>query len=349
MYNKSIAEKKKYINVKKIRNDKNEFIAIDKDTGEVLPEFLDDNKKFPIKKLNSIFLVESYKRLNNAKSYKVEQCGTYLEYKYYILNKKRKLNQANFCKVRLCPMCSWRRSLKIFGQVSKVMDQALQEKDYRFIFLTLTCRNVEGVELSTSIDNLFKAYNLLTKRKVFKQSVNGWFRALEVTHNMKNDTYHPHFHVVLMVNKSYFNNTNCYITQKDWTNLWQDSLKVDYTPIVDVRAFKTSTKLQTSKSVAETAKYAVKDSDLIVRDDDGGVDEEMTDRTVGVLDESLANRRLTAFGGELRRIHKTLNLDDPLDGDLVNTDNEENLREDLDFIIERYCWNIGYSNYIRVN
>ena len=348
MYNKSIAEKKKYINVKKIRNSDNEIVGINKDTGEVLPEFLDDNKKFPIKKLNSIFLVESYKRLNNPKSYKVEQCGTYLEYKYYILNKRRKLNQANFCKVRLCPMCSWRRSLKIFGQVSKVMDHALEEKDYRFIFLTLTCRNVEGDKLSKTIDDLFKAYNLLTKRKAFKQSVNGWFRALEVTHNIKNDTYHPHFHVVLMVNKSYFKKPSIYITQQDWTSLWQDCLQSDYTPIVDVRAFKTSTKLQTSKSVSETAKYAVKDSDLIVRDDDGGVDEEMTDRTVGVLDESLANRRLTAFGGELRRIHKTLNLDDAVDGDLINTDNSEELRDDLEFVIERYSWNIGYSNYVKV-
>ena len=62
----------------------------------------------------------------------------------------------------------------------------------------------------------------------------------------------------------------------------------------------------------------------------------------------MANRRLTAFGGILKEYHKKLNLDDAEDGDLVNTDNEE-LREDLEYIIERYSWNIGYKQYLRVD
>ena len=384
MFNKSIAENKNYINIKKLKNSDGEIIGIDKSTGEVLPEFLDDNKKFPLKKMFSLYLVESYKRLNNPKAYRVAECGTFLEYKYYLKHKQRKLNQANFCKVRLCPMCSWRRSLKIFGQVSKVMDHALEKQDYRFIFLTLTCKNVEGSELSNTIDSLFKAYKKLSERKIFKQSIKGWFRGLEINYDgyefitkdmyygnpdkkMKSrkryydsigikigdrnpnfDQYHPHFHVVLMVNKSYFNDRNYYISQDNWTSLWKSCLKVDYTPIVHVRAFKTGSKSETSKSVAESAKYTVKDSDLIVMNDNGEVNEIITDKTVEVLDDALANRRLTAFGGELRRIHKLLNLDDSIEGDLINTDNEEELRNDLEFIIERYSWNVGYSNYVKV-
>lgn len=348
LYKKSISEKKKYINIKKVKNSDGEIISIDKDTGEILPTLLDDNKNFPQKKMLSIYLAESYKRLNNAKSYRIAECGTFLEYKYFVKDKKRKLNQANFCKCRLCPMCAWRRSLKIFGQVSKVMDHALEKQDYRFIFLTLTCKNVEGLDLSSTIDNLFSAYNLLTKRKAFKQSIKGWFRGLEVTHNIEKDTYHPHFHVVLMVNKSYFNKAEIYISQEDWTSLWKSCLNVDYSPIVDVRAFKTSSKLQTSKSVAETAKYTVKDTDLIIKDNHGDIDEEMTDKTVEILDEALANRRLTAFGGELKKIHKLLNLDDDIEVDLINTDNDEDIRYDLEFIIEQYSWNLGYSNYIKI-
>ena len=243
-------------------------------------------------------------------------------------------------------MCSWRRSKKIYGQVSKVMDKALEEKEYRFIFLTLTCKNVEGKELSETIDNLFKAYNLMTKRKVFKQAVKGWFRGLEVTHNLDEtsesyDTYHPHFHIILMVNKSYFSDPKYYLSQAQWTSLWQDCLGVDYTPIVDVRAFKTNTKKHISKSVAESAKYTVKDNDYLIPSD-----LEMTDNAVAILDYALANRRLVAFGGDLRKIHKELNLDDAENGDLVNTDNEE-LREDLEYVIERYHWHVGYKQYLR--
>ncbi|MBU5678244.1 protein rep, partial [Alkaliphilus sp. MSJ-5] len=227
------------------------------------------------------------------------------------------------------------------------------QKDYRFIFLTLTCKNVYGENLSDQLDELFKAFNLLTKRKTVKQAVKGWFRALEVTHNLDEaskdyDTFHPHFHIILMVNKSYFNKPELYISQEKWTSLWKSCLKVDYTPIIDVRAFKTGKSSHVSKSVAESAKYAVKSNDFIIRDKDGVIDEEMTDDSVFILDKALANRRLVAFGGELKEIHKLLNLDDTENGDLINTDNEE-LREDLDYIIERYKWHIGYKQYYKID
>ena len=63
-------------------------------------------------KLKTLELAESYKRLGMKKSYRVAECGTYLEYKRFFEDNSRKLHQANFCKVRLCPMCSWRRSRK---------------------------------------------------------------------------------------------------------------------------------------------------------------------------------------------------------------------------------------------
>ena len=306
------------------------------------------------KKLNTLDLAESYKRLGYInKHYRVKDCGTFLEFRRY-QNQSLKLNQANFCKVRLCPMCSWRRSLKIYGQVSKVMDHAVNLYDYVFIFLTLTCRNVSGEELSNTIDNLFHAFNLLTKRKKFKQSIKGYFRALEITHNLdKNslyyDTYHPHFHIVLAVNKSYFDGGKNYISQMEWTSLWKSCLKVDYTPIVDVRRFKDTNGKGISKSIAETAKYTVKDTDYIVKDELNNIDEVMTDSAVLILDKAMAYRRLTAFGGTLKFIHKELNLDDAEDGDLVNTDSDDDIRDDLEYIIERYFWNIGYKQYYKVD
>jgi len=298
------------------------------------------------KKMSTVLLSESYQRLGFKKAYRVIDCGTYLEFKK-LSDGTKKLYRANFCKVRLCPMCSWRRSRKIYGQVSKVMDKALEEREYRFIFLTLTCKNVEGKELSETIDNLFHAFKKLSERKIFKQAVKGWFRGLEVTHNLDKtsenyDTYHPHFHIILMVNKSYFSDPKYYLSQRQWTSLWQDCLGVDYTPIVDVRTFRTGTKDHLAKSLAESAKYAVKDNDYLVPDD-----LEMTDDAVMILDYALANRRLIAFGGELRRIHKELNLDDAENGDLVNTHDEE-IREDLEYIIEHYRWHIGYRQYVKM-
>ena len=329
-----------------IKTDKSKKVLVDvNDKGKVVD--------WQTKKLNTLDLAESYRRLGyENKYYRVKDCGTFLEFRRY-QDQSLKLNQANFCKVRLCPMCSWRRSLKIYGQVSKVMDFISENGDYDFIFLTLTCRNVLGEDLSGTIDTLFNSFKKMTKRKRFKQSVKGYFRALEVTHNLDYasdwfDTYHPHFHMILVVNKSYFNSRD-YISQSEWTEIWKSCLKVNYNPIVYVTRFKDTGGRGIEKSIAETAKYTVTSDDYIVRDDiTMEIVETMTDDAVYILDKALSYRRLTAYGGILKDIHKELNLDDPEDGDLINTDNEE-IREDLDYIIERYHWNIGYKQYLKVD
>jgi len=309
------------------------------------------------KKLKTIELADSYRRLGepfNNKSIRVRDCGTFLEFKRFIDDNTLRLNQANFCKVRLCPMCSWRRSLKIYGQVSKIMDEVVKNEDLEFLFLTLTTRNCEGKDLSSTIDNIFDGFRKLTRRKKFKESIKGHFRALEVTHNLNVysdwfDTYHPHLHIILVVNKSYFDNPRRYITQSEWTNMWQKSLKADYIPIVDIRKVKDVKGNGIEKTIAETAKYAVKSDDYLVQDDyTGEIIEKLTDDAVFILDRALAHRRLTAFGGILSDYHKLLNLDDMEDGDLVNTDNEE-LREDIDFILERYSWHIGYKWHLKLD
>jgi plasmid rolling circle replication initiator protein Rep len=315
---------------------------------EILSDIDERKKERPWrdKKLKTIPLAESYERLGLKKYYRVRDCGDYLEFKKFN-DKTLKLNKANFCKVRLCPMCSWRREKKIFSQTSKIMNKALETKEYRFLFLTLTCKNVYGSELSNCLNNLFHGFKKLSERAKFKKAVKGWFRALEITHNLdkesKNfDTYHPHFHIILMVNKSYFTDPKTYLLQEEWTNLWKQSIRVDYTPIVNIEVLKTGTKRQTAKSVSEAAKYTVKDNDYIIPED-----ENMTDSAVMILDKALENRRLIAFGGELKKIHKSLNLDDAVDGDLIHNDDDE-LREDVDYIVQGFGWHIGYKQYIRV-
>jgi len=324
--------------------------TIDTKECEVLKDVKDDKEKpWRIKKLKTLQLADSYKRIGfDNKSFRVENCSCQLVFKVNKETGEKKLDNMKSCQVRLCSMCNWRRSLKVYGQISRIMDKALKEKDYRFIFLTLTCKNVEGKDLSETIDKLFHAFKKLSERKVFKKAVKGWFRALEITHNLdKNskdyDTYHPHFHIILAVNKSYFTDKDYYISQEYWTNLWKSCMKVEYIPIVDVRAFKTNTKKAAAKAVAESAKYTVKDNDYLIPDN-----EELTDKTVMTLDDALSGRRLIAFGGELRRIHKELNLDDPIDGDLKDTDNEEDiLREDIKYNMVIYDWNVGYKQYVR--
>lgn len=334
-------------------------------------EFLEDKKNDKVinwkeKHIASLNVSDSYNRLytkfkesgktkemkkliNNfeKKSYRIKECGTFLEYKVF-KNQDKKLHNANFCKVRLCPMCAWRRSLKIFGQVSQVMNIAKGETSNKFIFVTLTQRNVSGEDLKEEIDNLYKSFNRLMLRKKIKRMSLGWFRALEVTYNSASNTFHPHFHLVIMVKSYYEKNKNLYIDQAELTEMWKQSLKIDYTPIVHMEAVKIKKGKTIETAVAEIAKYTVKESDLIIKDQDGCFDLDQTDENIRILDDALAYRRLTAFGGQLKEIHNLLKLDDAENGDLVNTDQADIENNELEYIIEQYFWHVGFSNYVKI-
>ena len=68
-------------------------------------------------------------------------------------------------------MCAWRRSLKIFGQVSKVMDHVEKNYNYRYIFLTLTVKNCYGEDLKDTLDLMTSAFNKMNQRKAFKKAI----------------------------------------------------------------------------------------------------------------------------------------------------------------------------------
>ena len=86
-------------------------------------------------------------------------------------------------------------------------------------------------------------------------------RGLNVGDNNPNyDTYHPHFHVLITVNKSYFTDTKQYINRDRWLELWQQSSRNNLITQVDVRRVRSSR----DNKVFEIAKYSAKDSDYLI-------------------------------------------------------------------------------------
>ncbi len=327
-----------------------DYNSINTDKIQVLKDVKGEKERdWKGKKMRNTNLVGSLERLHlTSKVERAKDCGNYLEFKKFDDDTK-KLHRAYFCKVRLCPMCAWRRSLKVFGQVSKIMDEMTKEKEYRFLFLTLTCKNVPADELTEQINLMFKAFQRLSQRKAFRKAVKGFFRALEITYNNDTDEYHPHFHIILAVKPYYFERKEYYIKHAEWRELWRKSLRVDYDPQVNIKAIKNDTSEKTAKAVAEVSKYTVKDDDYIIKNKDGEIDEIKTDELVSVLDRVLHRRRLVTFGGIFKELHKVLNLDDvEQSDDLINTDIDDEIRGDLNYIIETYSWNIGFKNYIKI-
>lgn len=255
----------------------------------------------------------------------------------------RKLQAAEFCRDRLCPMCSWRKSLVTFSQLSDIMLRIDSTTDGLVpIFLTLTMRNCGSSDLADCITLLLKSWsrmmNSKQNRKPFRIAV-GWFRALEITYNKKDGTWHPHIHAILLVEPDYFEKPDKYISQEDWIAEWRWALGVDYDPSVDVRTVKGGQ----AKAIAEVAKYTVKPGEWLDLDDGDG-----TDERVELLARVLKGRRLTAFGGLMKETRKAMKQEDAETADLVRTGEDATMRGDLVTAMEKFEWQIGLTNYVMV-
>lgn len=198
-----------------------------------------------------------------------------------------KLRKACFCGVRNCPTCSWRRNLRntarFFAAIPKLQEQFPK---HRWLFLTLTVRNCEPEQLRETIKAMNAAWKRLIQRKGWP--ADGYVKATEVTRG-EDGSAHPHFHVLLMVKPSYFAG-HSYVRQDEWAARWQDVLRVDYTPVVDVRVVKAKKAGQTIEAaVVETLKYATKVQDAL-----------KSPQWLYVITEQLHKMRFIETGGALK-------------------------------------------------
>ena len=289
------------------------------------------------KKVANEVLAMAYDTVDADKAARLRDCGSYLAFNIHPDGSKELAAMVS-CRVRLCPICAWRRSLKVYAHTMAILDYMAKQRQYSYVMLTLTVENCAGDKLSNTLDNIFAAWGRMSRRVEFTRAVRGWYRGLEVTHNVDPhskayDTYHPHLHCLLAVNPSYYTSRN-YVSQARWTQLWQESLRVDYTPVVDIRRVKGTT----AAAIAEVSKYAAKEGDYIIPDD-----WDLTVDTVATLDAALAHRRLVAYGMDMLNAKRALALDDEETGDLVHVDNQPDTAE-VGHVVT-YYWYTGYRQY----
>lgn len=285
------------------------------------------------RKLLSLRLADIFQELGYKQSLiqRIQSCGELLQF-IQQEDGSLKLYQAYFCKNKLCPMCNWRRSMKYSYQTSRIIDEAIKQNPKgRFLFLTLTVKNVPGDALNDTISQLTKSFDRLFRRAKVQKNLLGYLRSVEVTHNAEQNTYHPHIHVLMMVKSSYFNKGD-YIKQEEWGEMWSQSLKVDYVPMVDIRSVKESGK-GLKGAILETAKYPIKPIKLDI-DNKQVVDD---------LYNGLYRKRQLGYGGLFKIIKKQLQLDDVENGDLIHTTDNNELSIGMKIIA---YWNVARQDYV---
>ena len=170
---------------------------------------------------------------------------------------KLKLRAARFCRLRHCPVCQWRRSLMWKAKAYKVLPKIVEAyPTHRWLFVTLTQKNVPIAQLRETLQHMNRSFQRLVQLKAFPAE--GWLRSTEITKG-RDGNAHPHFHCLLLVKPSYFGKN--YIKQAEWVEMWRKSMRLDYDPVMDVRAVKQGSKPM--ELVPELLKYVTKESDLV--------------------------------------------------------------------------------------
>ena len=157
-------------------------------------------------------------------------------------------------------VCSWRRSLMYKARAYKALPKVIA--DYptsRYLFVTLTLKNCAVEDLRDSMLHLNKSFLRMARLKHFPAI--GYLKTVEVTRGRAGDA-HPHLHILMMVESTYFGRN--YVSKKEWCAWWKRAAKVDYTPIIDVKAIKA--KDSPLGLLAEIVKYQTKPNDLIFSD-----------------------------------------------------------------------------------
>lgn len=240
-----------------------------------------------------------------------ENCGTNI-----LINSDNHIVGANFCKQRLCPVCNYRRSTLMWHKINQITSQFEQN---HFVFITLTVKNCIDEELSKTIDNLLQSFKRITNRKTWQKNFIGYVRGLEITYNAKENTYHPHIHILAVTSKEYYKSD--YVDIHTLRNWWKESARLDYFVQVNIESVK-----DRKKAVAEVAKYAVKMSTVL----DTGISAK-TLRATQVIASCIENRRLIATGGAITKAAKVLK---------INMDEDESFSPEERFSSSNMCvWN----------
>jgi plasmid rolling circle replication initiator protein Rep len=240
------------------------------------------------------------------KAERVKNCASFLAFDKYQSTKKaddimRSLRTANFCKDKFCPMCNWRQSQRLMSDMMSIFDQ-LDKDRYELIFMTLTMSNPPMNQIRNALVHMAVSFNRLMKYKAVQAVVKGFLRSVEFIGDKTADGYcHPHYHCLIVVNKSYFTDRT-YLSQKKWRELWKRALRVDYLPEVNVKKIKarkfvdelgvTHQFSAIQSAVCEVTKYCLKSSALKAMSD-----KDFKDLYIGT--RSIRKYRL---GGILREI-----------------------------------------------
>lgn len=279
--------------------------------------------------------------VDNKLATKLGECATWLLFKQ--TDDGLKLNQSNFCRQKICPLCSWRKRLVWLNRLHTSLNtikclyrDSTPKKKFSLIFLTLSQKNCLIDDLGKEIKRMSKAWDRFTepiaKNSSFYPKVfpaDGYFRALEVTTKLINCEVfcNVHYHVLMVASQGYGTKGN-FISQPEWVESWRKAMQLDYNPTAHIKFIKFGKQSEIVKYLCKPLNYSIgieRTLKLYPLDKMNPSRTSNYDSLLVGLSEQLRNSQQFTTGGIIRRYMPRRDDDNLINTRDTNVETEQDL------------------------
>ena len=190
---------------------------------------------------------------------------------------KKKFN----CNSRYCPICSNKLKLKEQRKMRKTLEE-VKEKNY--LLMTLNGNNVTENNLKHEIEDNNRAFVSLMRLDLFKRTVTGYIKAVEITYINEKSTYLPHLHVILVVKGGYRKYMKLNTDKEHIIEQW-NSQKKSHGLFADIQSVRDIEKVMGYLTVSQKKRYT----------------EIGQEETKGIIRAIRNKKRLYSYGGILSK------------------------------------------------
>lgn len=190
---------------------------------------------------------------------------------------KKKFN----CNSRYCPICSNKLKLKEQRKMRKKLEE-VKEKNY--LLMTLNGNNVTENNLKHEIEDNNRTFVSLMRLDLFKRTVTGYIKAVEITYINEKSTYLPHLHVILVVKGGYRKYMKLNTDKEHIIEQW-NSQKKSHGLFADIQSVRDIEKVMGYLTVSQKKRYT----------------EIGQEETKGIIRAIRNKKRLYSYGGILSK------------------------------------------------
>lgn len=197
-------------------------------------------------------------------------CSTWLVFRHFYTAGKYRLIGGCTCKKHLiCAMCAWRRSAKTVMAYSAKIEMVMGERPELIpILVTMTIKN--GADLAERFAHIESCYSKMVKSRsraanggrhttVFRQ-IEGAAGAFEFKRGKGSGLWHPHLHMIALVDQETDLLAMSWDTSQEWRGLTKDS------SIIDIRPIDMTEEKSRMGAICEVFRYALKFGEMSVSD-----------------------------------------------------------------------------------